>query len=484
MQIAELFDELNEQELNELLELPLRDDATVSVHAIRRRINRALDKDPAERRIHMKQTYKKGICAALIAAVLLTGALAAASRLNLLRGWLQEDNIGDLVINTEKQSIDNGDLRLTIEESLADETMTYVAYSLTALTEKGQAILDGLQQDENTAYVTTGDIVAPTDISSIDTLVQLHADASTKATNRAPREGSIHTESLPDASQPGRLLFRSYFLGCGEVYLTLNGTVERLHVPQTVNVQSADITFGQHTNVPLPNGTEGTFYSLRLTSLGYALDAYAWYADQRTQNFDLEYMLTLLMKDGSIRTMTQLATTSSTRGTGRWNEVLDLKTVEAVILNDTAYYLDGREPTPYELPDNLKIIRLEPTEIYTMPGQKNEQDYDFPILGIPAEQLLTPLGGKVDWNTETQTAVLTLGDRSCTVTVGSPDIQYDDSDTITTSLYPSAAEVIDGTLYLGPIDYERALGIRCCGSDHYTGDPMDTTDIKALYYTI
>ena len=59
MQIAELFDELNEQELEALTALPVRGTADVSVRAIRRRVGRALDEDPAERRGHMKQVYKK-----------------------------------------------------------------------------------------------------------------------------------------------------------------------------------------------------------------------------------------------------------------------------------------------------------------------------------------------------------------------------------------------------------------------------------------
>ena len=89
----------------------------------------------------MKQAYKKGICAALIAACLLTVAFAAATKLNLLRGWLDEDSIGELVVNTDKQSVETEDFRLTIEESLSDESTTYVAYSLTALSDYGWAIL-------------------------------------------------------------------------------------------------------------------------------------------------------------------------------------------------------------------------------------------------------------------------------------------------------------------------------------------------------
>ncbi len=483
MRISELFDELNQAELDELLDLPVRGTEAISARDIRRRVDRALDEDPAERRVHMKRTYKRVLCAALIAAVLLTGALAAASRLNLLRGWLPDDGIGELVVNTEQQSIENGDLRLTLEESLADETMTYIAYSLAALTDEGQAILDDLQQEEGGQYHWTGEGIATGLEPSADMLVGVYATSSTRVTNRAPRNSSIRSESLP-TGQPDKLLFRSYFLGKGGIYLTLAGADGQLDVPQSANAQSAEIEFDFPTNIPLPNGEEATFYSLRLTSLGYALDAMAWFTDSSRQEFKLEYMLHLLMKDGSIRTLTQLSVKdSNTNGLGRWNEVLDLKTVDAVILNDTAYYLNGRDPEPYQLPDEYRIVRIEPEIIYTVPGTKNGVPYDAPIPGYPAKDLLEPLGGTVDWDEETQSAVLTLGEHTCTVTVGSTTIQYSDGETYTTPFDLSLAEVVNGKLYLGPLDLEHFFGLRCCGRDRYAGEPMDPTDIQALYYT-
>ena len=480
MRISELFDELNQAELDELLDLPVRDTEAISTRDIRRRVDRALDEDPMERRIHMKRTYKKALCAALIAAVLLTGALAAASRLNLLRGWLSDDSIGELVVNTEKQSIENGDLRLTLEESLADETLTYIAYSLTALTDEGQAILDGLRPDAGITETSSSPIIATAYGDTQDALIELHTDGSTRVTNRGRRTASMRTETIP-SEQSGTLLYRSYFLGEGGVYLTLDGAEEQLNVPQTATAQSAEIEFDFPTKVPLPNGEEATFYSLRLTSLGYALDAMAWFADSSKQQFELEYMLHLLMKDGSIRTMTQLAVNNSyTGGLGRWNEVLDLKTVDAVILNNTAYYLDGRDPEPYELPAEYGVVRITPAPIYALPYPQMQ---DFMLGGYPARDLLEPFGGTVDWDEDTQTAVLTLDEYTCTVTVGSPTLQYGDGETYTDPFYPSLAEVVDGELYLAPFGFERFLGLRSCGCDRYEGDIIDPSDIQAVYYT-
>ena len=59
MRISELFDELNQSELDELLDLPVRGTEAISARDIRRRVDRALDEDPMERRIHMNHDSKK-----------------------------------------------------------------------------------------------------------------------------------------------------------------------------------------------------------------------------------------------------------------------------------------------------------------------------------------------------------------------------------------------------------------------------------------
>lgn len=69
------------------------------------------------------------------------------------------------------------------------------------------------------------------------------------------------------------------------------------------------------------------------------------------------------------------------------------------------------------------------------------------------------------------------------MTVGSTTIQYGDGETYTTPFDLSLAEVVNGKLYLGPLDLEHFFGLRCCGRDRYAGEPMDPTDIQALYYT-
>lgn len=477
MRISELFDELDEHELDELLDLPVRGTAAVSARRIRHRVNRALDADPAERRVHMKQAYKKGICAALIAACLLTGAFAAATKLNLLRGWLDEDSIGELVVNTDKQSVETQDFRLTIEESLSDESTTYVAYSLTALSDYGRAILEDLEREEADRTVWTGQDIS-TGSTSAESLITVQTKGSSKVTNVTQSPRSVLTEYLP-ASQSGQLRYRSITSGVGSLSLQLYGSDEVLQVPQTVNAQNAEIRFDPQPSISLPNGSTATFYSLRLTSLGYALDS--WSMDMAsTQRFDLDYLLRFLMDDGSIRTLGEL-TAHDAHGYSVWDTVLDLRTVKAVVLNDIAYFLDGSDPLPCPLADELGVIRLEPSPIFTVPANG---DGTAVLPGYPARALLEPFGGTVEYDAATKTAVLTRGDYTCTVTVGSPVVQFGDGQSLTHPM-PSVAEIVDGTLYLFPFGFDRALGIYDCGVDYkYKDAYFDPLGIEAVYYTV
>ena len=446
MRIHDLFDELSAAEQEELLSLPLREHPTVSTRRIRRRVNAALDRDPSARRQHHRRIVQRAVCAAAIAALLLTGAVAAV-RTGLLSDWLP-DGIGDLMLNTTPQSIGNGDLRLTLEESLSDINVTYLAYSLTAQTPQGQALLDALRDSETSDTANIDRIPFPVEIG--------YEETKSGVTQRGPYASGLITESRA-AAQPDVLRFSSYLYGVSRVYLTLDGADGRLEVPLTPNAQNAEILFDSAV-VPLPNGTEATFYSLRLTSLGYTLDVQSPQSDD--QDFSPDYLLAFWMRDGSIRTLGQLIAEKR-----RWSEVLDLKTVKAVILNDTAYYLNGRRPSSHPLPDRLRPICLHPVEIgriYATDGSS------VPLPGVSARALLTPFGGSIEWDPDTQTAILTLEDHRCTVTAGRPVVQFGNGQSMTLP-YPYAAIWQDGELYLSLFGYNRTLGIQTCGIDYAPG---------------
>lgn len=76
MRISDLFDEWEDTEQDILFDFPQREEPTISTHAILRQVHTKLEQDPQERSQPMRQIIKKGVCATIAAASLLTVAFA------------------------------------------------------------------------------------------------------------------------------------------------------------------------------------------------------------------------------------------------------------------------------------------------------------------------------------------------------------------------------------------------------------------------
>ena len=415
MQIAELFDELNEQELEALTALPVRGTADVSVRAIRRRVGRALDEDPAERRGHMKQVYKKGICAALIAASLITGAFAA-SQMDFWHEWFA-NGTGDLDINTEKQSIDNGDLRLTLEQSLSDGDRTMIVYSLTALTDQGRKALD--KQQNGTVSLT----------------------------------GTQHCTQVDfDEQNTAETHFYGYNAICqvpeAPLILHLEGTADTISVPTAQNTESMSIAL-HDAQVTLLNGDVYTLHTIELSPLSYRIDITVDMRSVSYYNTDLEHHLFFAMKDGSVRTTSQYgierALWDHNQLTGGWNTVLDLSEIEGIIIGQTEYFVNGRPPAAASIPENLKMIQAP--EIY--------QD-DF--SGTALRPLIEQLGGTVSYDDRTQSATVHYRGVTCIYTNGQSAVMRNGVNVDSTGRVQ--AKIIGGQFYVGIESLSRGLDIQ------------------------
>ena len=78
-----------------------------------------------------------------------------------------------------------------------------------------------------------------------------------------------------------------------------------------------------------------------------------------------------------------------------WREVLDLDTVEGVVVDNTEYFLDGRVPQPYAVPEQLQFAELD---TYNISQGGNQYE------GILLRELVEKLGGTITWNNKTQSA--------------------------------------------------------------------------------
>ncbi len=375
MRISELFNALDEQTLDELLPVPEREMPAVSARDIRRRVSRTLDEDPVERRRHMKQLFKKGVCAALVAASLLTGAFAA-SQMDFWQYWF-ENGTGDLSVNTQKESIESTDLRLTLEESLADDNHALVIFSVTALSDTGRKQLysDGL----------TG--------GGVTTLVGISPDPN------ASQGGGMSYQASPivERDTEGQRFFRAEISLSGpnvKPVLYLHDVSTYISIPVTANIQSISIPFDGRT-VSCPLDTVVRLNTLQLSSLGWDLD-YDLVSQPNAANNFVEYQIFYLVtKNGTLKTMTQLM---DAQNWFYWREVLDLDTVEGVVVDNTEYFLDGRAPQPYAVPEQLQFAELD---TYNISQGGNQYE------GILLRELVEKLGGMITWNNKTQSATVT-----------------------------------------------------------------------------
>lgn len=435
MRISELFDALDPIELETLLTEPLpAEEPGISRRDVRRHINAALDEDPVERRRHMKQLFKKGVAAALIAASLVTASVAAYQA-DFWKTWFA-DGASDLDVNTEKQSIDNGDVRLTLEQSLCDSNMTFVIYSLTALTEQGKTLL----YDEN--YV-----------EGIDCVVS----ASYESTGEAI---SYSLGSFPEQDTPEQ---RFYSLSTsnytGPVTLRLRGSTQTITVPRTDSLQPVKVDL-KNAKLAMPDGTCYTLQSLELTAMTYQLHYTCTYLPALDSWFEPEDFLCFAMQDGTMQTVAQFGLNHRSGGdadsgcsTGYLRRICDPSSLEGIVVGGTEYFADGRASAPYPMPYDITPIET-PTIRTDIGGEE--------FLGTPLRPLIERLGGTVTWDSKTQSATVVYRGVTCVLTDGSIAVTRDGK-RIDGQYSRLAAKIIGGTMYVNDTVLADGLDISVIG---------------------
>ncbi|MDO4270574.1 MAG: stalk domain-containing protein [Eubacteriales bacterium] len=429
MRISELLEELDAEELNALLGLPESEAPAVSARAVRRRVSQTLDEDPIERRRHMKQLLKKGVCAALIAASLITASVAAYQT-DFWKSWFP-DGTGDLAVNTEKQSIDNGDIRLTLEQSLADDNMTFVVYSLTALTGQGKKLL----YDEN--YVGGIDCAVSASYASPDGVV------------------GYSMGSYPEQDTPEQ---RFFSLGTsdysGPVTLHLRGSRQTITVPRTQNMPTVTINL-QNAEIQTPDGSRCRLQSLDLTGMTYRLRYDRTYEPATGSWYDPEASLCFVLLDGTLQTAGQAgleqASSNAASSTGRLSRLFAPDQLEGVVVNGTEYFADGRAPAAYSLPYDMS-----PVEAPTLRTDLNGREF----LGTPLRALLEQFGGTVSWDSQTQSASVSYRGVTCVLTDGGAFLLRDGKQIET--LTP-AAKIFDGVMYIDSAALRTGLDVSVVG---------------------
>ena len=352
-----------------------------------RRVNTALDVLPSERRQHMRQ--KTRFAAVFIAAVvaLVGTTLAVTVHWDVLDTYFKGDTSSAKPwVDHEVRSISDKDYTLTVESSVSDSTTALLLVRVDALTEESRAFM--FSDDFNGM-----------DTWSIYPLLPEENDGDDASTPSSwgvgySELGELRTESSTfwrfDVDLAGATALRVR-LGYMEEGAALEFTL--------YNAQGGDLIMDSVTLSPLTCQVEATIVD---------------------PDREADPLLFFLMEDGTLITSGQsLTTVSAQRIQGeRWSfhyrfqSVMDLSQLAAVVFDGTAYPLDGGEPYAVEIDP-----KLYPFQIPLMDPITEEGGFTLPV-----EDLCRALGASYEWDEDSQTTTCTYRDTTIVLTVGSSTV--------------------------------------------------------------
>lgn len=369
-----------------------------------RRVNTALDVLPSERRQHMRQ--KTRFAAVFIAAVvaLVGTTLAVTVHWDVLNTYFKGDtSSAKPLVDHEVRSISDKDYTLTVESSVSDSTTALLLVRVDALTEESRAFM--FSDDFNGM-----------DTWSIYPLLPEENDGDDASTPSSwgvgySELGELRTESSTfwrfDVDLAGATALRVR-LG----YMEEGAALEfDLNPAESVTVDIGATGPGAPT-LDNARGGDITVHSVTLSPLTCQIEATIVDPDR-----EADPLLFFLMEDGTLITSGQsLTSVSALRIRGetwsfhyRFQSVMDLSQLAAVVFDGTAYPLDGGEPYAVEIDP-----KLYPFQIPLMDPITEEGGFTLPV-----EDLCRALGASYEWDEDSQTATCTYRDTTIVLTVGS-----------------------------------------------------------------
>ena len=382
--------------------------------AIKRRVNAALNTDPSERSIYMRQKIRFAVVPAAFAVLLAGTALAATTQWNILDFYFEGDTTpGQALVDTQPRSVVDDSYVLTVESSAADFSAALLLVRVDALT------------DEAAAFMASEDFngIDLWNIYPVDP-VYLQADSD------IPQASGVSYNEVKslrtDTSTTWQFRVDLSGITCTQIHVRMGYMEEGLAI--TVPIQQA-----QPVEVPIGAAGQGlswydarsagevTLQSASLTPLSLQLNI-TWDAALRPDEGPLPPVV-FLMKDGSLCSMGQMlnpirqgTTVLGQEGDimeGCWSisfrSVQDLSQIAALVVWGQAYPLDGSDPYPLEA-----ALSLLPFTIPAVDPQLEEIGY-----AVPLRALCDSLGIDCVWDNDTRTALLTCRDTTIALTWGS-----------------------------------------------------------------
>ena len=369
-----------------------------------RRVNAVLDGLPSERRPSMGQRFRFSIVLAAVLAVLAGAALAVAVHFDVLDAYFRGDtSSAEALVDREVRSISDKDYTLTVESSISDDSSALLLVRVDALTEEAMAFM-------------ASDDFNGMDTWSIYPLLPEENDGDDAST---PSSWGVGYSELGELRTESSTLWRFDVDLAGATALRVRlgymeeGAALEFNLTPAESV-TVDIGAAGPGLLTLDNDRGGglTVHAVTLSPLTCQVEATIASPDEET-----EPLLFFLMEDGTLLTTGQsLTSVSAQRIRGetwsfhyRFQSVMDLSQLAAVVFDGTAYPLDGGEPYAVEIDPKLSPFRLP-----LMDRLSEESGF-----ALSAEALCRALGASYDWDEETQTAACTYRDITVVLTAGS-----------------------------------------------------------------
>ena len=426
---------------------------------IKARVNAALDADPAERKVYMRQKLRVALLAAALTAAIVGSAMAAGVQWDVLSAFFRGDTTpAQNYVDNTARTVQDENYTFTVESSVWDGAKVYTVVEITALSADGKEFLhSGDFNGMDLFRVRTAEYqqhleedpegALPDGLPMVEGISWGELDTEKEHTRRF-----CQTISLTAPSS-------ALLLGLGYLEPGLTVEVRATPVPTvTVAVGAAG------PGIPESDTLEPSTLTVDRIILS-PLNCTIVCPDAPIQRSYLCYPnLSFRMADGSIRTLNQMATATDSRFYGeesdnpagivcrgtqfhyRFREVQALDNIRSVIVYDMEYFLDGTQPVPVE-----HDPALDPFTLHMTGGPLSEQI----LASIPVRALTEALGGACTWDPAS-------GDVTC-VYRGVAVVLHPESETALVdgeSVTMSAApQIQDGVLMAGTSLFDDAWGI-------------------------
>ncbi len=364
------------------------------------------------------------VAAALAAAaVLMTGsAFAVAYRAGVLDVFFQGDTSQlEPFVQTAVASVENQDYRLTVDSAVCDSQSLYAVITVEGLNDQAVEALKSNQVIAESHREVWGqemvDSLMANGSAGPETFWVAFADSGVSTSG-------IQYQTLPAPSDTSRSwqvkisrMDADHQMDFGSIlfWLGFMGKEYAVEIPTDTAMETIQLSIDRDVQPQYPGGPMVFVESLELSPVSLSYVGTYWDVQRDADNPPAIFFR---MKDGQIATQMQVG--YHWNGAGKIKESdrlyqvryqtdtpVDLDQVASILLGDMEFPLDGSDPFPADVPENLYPFPC--TEI--IPGENH-------FFRFPVEELCQKLGADYRWDEATQTATATYRGVTLTMTVG------------------------------------------------------------------